>query len=218
MSKNYVMAEDLGTDFTLEVGLQKVMITIDGATIKRDAGTNALYVDSSALAIGPSTDAGNLLVNGTDGRLFMDAEVIQDAVGVAVANGLGITYDDALNAFKVAMGNMVANDTDSVDMTLDMTTDPTTPALTAVVKLDSTLVGNLLKLTAGQGLGVAPADVLAVVEPAITFASAIDASVPATPVLKDTLTVNGVAKVGATNLDAVNNAFGVFQGVYTVKA
>ena len=218
MSKNYVMAEDLGTDFTLDVGLQKVMITIDGATIKRDAVTNALYVDSSALAIGPSTDAGNLLVNGTDGRLFMDAEVIQDAVGVAVANGLGITYDDALNAFKVAMGNMVANDTDSVDMTLDMTTDPTTPALTAVVKLDSTLVGNLLKLTAGQGLGVAPADVLAVVEPAITFASAIDASVPATPVLKDTLTVNGVAKVGATNLDAMNNAFGVFQGVYTVKA
>ena len=218
MSKNYVFDTDLGTDFTLDVGLQKVMVTIDGATIKRDAVTNALYVDSSALAIGLSTDAGNLLVNGSDGRLFMDAEVIQDAVGVAVANGLGITYDDALNAFKVAMGNMVANDTDSVDMTLDMTTDPTTPALTAVVKLDSTLVGNLLKLTAGKGLGVAPADVLAVVEPAITLASAIDASVPAAPVLKDTLTVNGVAKVGSTNLDAVNNVFGVFQGVYTVKA
>lgn len=218
MSKNYVMAEDLGTDFTLDVGLQKVMVTIDGATIKRAAGTNALYVDSAVLASGPSTDAGNLLVNGTDGRLFMDAEVIQDAVGVAVANGLGITYDDALNAFKVAMGNMIANDTDSVDMTLDMTTTPTTPTLTAVVKLDSTLVGNLLKLTAGQGLGVAPADVLAVVEPAITFASAIDASVPAAPVLKDTLTVKGVAKVGSTNLDAVNNVFGVFQGVYTVKA
>lgn len=218
MSKNYVMDTDLGTDFTLDVGLQKVMITIDGATIKRDAVTKALYVDSSALAIGPSTDAGNLLVNGTDGRLFMNAEVIQDAVGVAVANGLGITYDDALNAFKVAKGNMVANDTDSVDMTLDMTTDPTTPALTAVVKLNTNLVGNLLKLTAGQGLGVAPADVLAVVEPAITFASAIDASVPASPVLKDTLTVNGVAKVGSTNLDPVNNAFGVFQCVYTVKA
>lgn len=218
MSNNFVMAADLGTDFTLDVGLQKVMVTIDGATLKRDVVTNALYVDSSALASGPSTDAGNLLVKGSDGRLFMDAEVIQDAVGVAVANGLGITYDDALNAFKVAMGNMVANDTDSVDMTLDMTTDPTTPALTAVVKLDTTLVGNLLKLTAGKGLGVAPADVLAVVEPAVTFASAIDASVPAAPVLKDTLTVNGVAKVGSTALGAVNNAFGVFQGVYTVKA
>ena len=218
MSQNYVMAEDLSTDFTLDVGAQKIKVTIDGATIKRDAVTNALYVDSAALAIGPSIDAGNMLVNGSDGRLFMDAEVIQDAVGVAVANGLGIEYDDAMNAFKVAIGNMVANDTDSVDMTLDMSTVPTTPALTAVVKLDTTLVGNLLKLTAGQGLGVAPTDVLAVVEPATTFDSAIDASVPAAPVLKDTLTVNGVAKVGSTNLDAVNNAFGVFQGVYTVKA
>ena len=218
MSNNFAMAEDFSLDFILDAGVQKIKINIDGATLKRDAVTNALYVDSSALASGPSTDAGNLLVNGTDGRLFMDAEVIQDAVGVAVANGLGITYDDALNAFKVAMGNIVANDTDSVDMTLDMTTDPTTPALTAVVKLNSTLVGNLLKLTAGKGLGVAPADVLAVVEPAITFASAIDASVPAAPVLKDTLTVKGVAKVGSTNLDAVNNVFGVFQGVYTVKA
>ena len=218
MSNDFARAEDFSSDFILDAGVQKIKINIDGATLKRDAVTNALYVDSAALAIGPSTDAGNLLVNGSDGRLFMDAEVIQDAVGVAVANGLGITYDDALNAFKVAMGNMVANDTDSVDMTLDMTTDPTTPALTAVVKLDSTLVGNLLKLTAGQGLGVAPADVLAVVEPATTFASAIDASVPAAPVLKDTLTVNGVAKVGSTNLAAVNNAFGVFQGVYTVKA
>lgn len=218
MSKNYVFDTDLGTDFTLDVGLQKVMVTIDGATIKRDAVTNALYVDSSALATGPSTAAGNLLVNGADGRLFMDAEVIQDAVGAAVANGLGITYDDALNAFKVAMGNIVANDTDSVDMTLDMTTDPTTPALTAVVKLDSTLVGNLLKLTAGKGLGVAPADVLAVVEPAITFASALNVVDPLAPKLVDTLTVKGVAKVGSTNLDAVNNVFGVFQGVYTVKA
>ena len=218
MSKNYVMAEDLSTDFTLDVGAQKIKVTIDGATIKRDAVTNALYVDSSALASGPSTDAGNLLVNGSDGRLFMDAEVIQDAVGVAVANGLGITYDDALNAFKLAMGNMVANDTDSVDMTLDMTTDPTTPALAAVVKLDTTLVGNLLKLTAGKGLGVAPADVLAVVEPAITFASALNVLDPLAPKLEDTLTVNGVDKVGSTNLDAVNNAFGVFQGVYTVKA
>ena len=217
MSNNFVMAEDFSLDFILDVGVQKIKINIDGATLKRDAVTNALYVDSAALAIGPSTDADNLLVNGSDGRLFMNAEVIQDAVGVAVANGLGITYDDALNAFKVAMGNMVANDTDSVDMTLDTTTDPTTPALTAVVKLDSTLVGNLLKLTAGKGLGVAPADVLAVVEPAVTFASAIDASVPAAPVLKDTLTVNGVAKVGSTALGAVNNAFGVFQGVYTVK-
>lgn len=218
MSKNYVMAEDLSTDFTLDVGAQKIKVTIDGATIKRDAVTNALYVDSSALASCPSTDAGNLLANGTDGRLFMDAEVIQDAVGVAVANGLGITYDDALNAFKLAMGNMVANDTDSVDMTLDMTTDPTTPALAAVVKLDTTLVGNLLKLTAGKGLGVAPADVLAVVEPAITFASALNVLDPLAPKLEDTLTVAGVDKVGSTDLDAVNNAFGVFQGVYTVKA
>ena len=218
MSKNYVMAEDLSTDFTLDVGAQKIKVTIDGATIKRDAVTNALYVDSAVLASGPSTDAGNLLVNGSDGRLFMDAEVIQDAVGVAVANGLGITYDDALNAFKLAMGNMVANDTDSVDMTLDMTTDPTTPALAAVVKLDTTLVGNLLKLTAGKGLGVAPADVLAVVEPAITFASALNVLDPLAPKLEDTLTVAGVDKVGSTDLDAVNNAFGVFQGVYTVKA
>lgn len=216
MAKNYVFDTDLGTDFTLDVGLQKVMVTIDGATIKRDAVTKALYVDSSALATGASTDAGNLLVNGADGRLFMDAEVIQDAVGVAVANGLGITYDDALNAFKVAMGNMVANDTASVDMTLDMTTNPGTPALTAVVKLDATLVGNLLKLTAGQGLGVAPADVLAVVEPAITVSNGVVDAVAGT--LTETITVNGVAKASVTQLDAVNNVFGVFQGVYTVKA
>ena len=216
MAKNYVFDTDLGADFTFDVGAQKIKVTIDGATIKRDAVTNALYVDSSALAIGPSTDAGNLLVNGTDGRLFMDAEVIQDAIGVAVANGLGITYDDALNAFKVAMGNMVANDTDSVDMTLDMTTDPATPALTAVVKLDATLVGNLLKLTAGQGLGVAPADVLAVVEPAITVSNGVVDAVAGT--LTETITVNGVAKTSVTQLDGVNNAFGVATGLFTVKA
>lgn len=49
---------------------------------------------------GVSTDAGQVLTNGTDGRPFLDAEAIQDAVGQAILAGLGITYDDALNAIS----------------------------------------------------------------------------------------------------------------------
>jgi hypothetical protein len=217
MSNNYVFAEDLGQDFLLDVGLQKIITNIDGVTIVRD-GTGKLMVDVTALAIGPSTDAGNLLTAGTDGRIFIDAEAVQDAIGQAIAAGAGIEYDDAMNAFKVAMGNMVANDTDSIDLTLDMTTDPSVPALIGTVKIDATTVGNLLKLVAGQGLAVSPADVWALIEPAITFTSAADNSAPATPVLKSTLTVNGIDKVADVALEPVNNAFGAFQGKFTIKA
>lgn len=216
MSDPVVFVKNLGTDFELNVGEQKIKVNIDGLTIVRDPVTNKLKVDSSALAIGPSTDAGNLLTAGSDGRVFIDAEAVQDAVGAAIVNAVpGLEYDDVMNAIKVHFANMAVADTDSVDLTLD-STDPAAPAIKADLKVDP-VAGNLLKVTA-TGTAVNTADVVAAVASLTSGTYAVDSATdPANPVGVTTITM-GTATITITqNLDEVKDAFGVGQGVYFVK-
>lgn len=49
---------------------------------------------------GVSADGNNILTNGSDGKAYLTCEDIQDCVGLAIANGNGLTYDDALNAIS----------------------------------------------------------------------------------------------------------------------
>lgn len=52
---------------------------------------------------GPSTDADNVLLTGSDGKVYLSCEEIQDCIGTAIAAGLGLTYNDALNAISGAL-------------------------------------------------------------------------------------------------------------------
>lgn len=214
MSNNVVFAKDLDSEFHLDGTAKKIKLKIDGLTLVKEAN-GTIKVDVSALAIGPSADAGNLLVAGSDGRLMLEAEAVQDAIGQAIANGVGIEYDDAMNALKVAMGNMQVGDTETIDLNLDMTTDPSQPGLSAEVKLNAALTNNLLKITAGQGLGVAPDDVLAVVKANVDPTFSIDDSDPAAPMLD--LTVHGDKKASQA-LEQIKDAFGTAQLGFVVKA
>lgn len=65
---------------------------------------------------GISADAGQVLVLGSDNKVFLDAERIQDAVGAAIISGVGITYNDALNAISAAAGALAVTDTNSIDL------------------------------------------------------------------------------------------------------
>ena len=275
-SNNVVFGHNLSSDFLADAGTKKFFFNVDGTSIVRDPATGKLKVDVTALAIGPSADAGNLLTSGADnklmlspaaikgvvvpsvdagnaitagtdgnllltadtiktitapsvdagnlitvdgaGRHFIDVEAIQDAIGLAIAAGVGITYDDAMNSISSALGNLAFGDTDSVDLIVDTTTTPGTSAVTALVKLDSTTVGNLLKVVAGQGLAVSPSDIWALIEPAVTYTSVeVDLTDPLLPALKHTITVNGVAKTASVPLAEISDAFGVGQGMYVIK-
>lgn len=68
----------------------------DGQVLTMDGG-QPVWQDPSS---GVSTDGGNILINGSDGKAFLTCEDIQDCVGLAIANGTGLTYDDALNAIS----------------------------------------------------------------------------------------------------------------------
>jgi hypothetical protein len=71
------------------------------------AGQGATYDDAgNSISVLPSTDVGNQIVQGTDGRLYtpantLDCELVQDCVGIATNAGTGITYNDAGNSFSV---------------------------------------------------------------------------------------------------------------------
>jgi hypothetical protein len=45
-----------------------------------------------------STETGNLLTVGADGRAYLSCEAVQDCIGQAIARGIGLRYEDALNA------------------------------------------------------------------------------------------------------------------------
>jgi hypothetical protein len=47
-----------------------------------------------------STQAGNLLTTGTDGRVYLSCEAVQDCIGQAIAAGVGLRYEDARNALS----------------------------------------------------------------------------------------------------------------------
>lgn len=68
----------------------------DGQVLTMDGGM-PVWEDPSS---GVSTDGSNILINGSDGKAYLTCEDIQDCVGLAIANGTGLTYDDALNAIS----------------------------------------------------------------------------------------------------------------------
>ena len=91
-----------------------------------------------------SSDANNLLTTGTDFGAYINAEAVQDAIGLAIVNGTGITYDDALNAITATANNITEEfvlDTigdNFVDTaTIDFTYNDATDSITADVKLDT---------------------------------------------------------------------------------
>lgn len=68
----------------------------EGQVLTMDGGM-PVWQDPSS---GVSTDGSNILSNGSDGKAYLTCEDIQDCVGLAIANGTGLTYDDALNAIS----------------------------------------------------------------------------------------------------------------------
>lgn len=53
---------------------------------------------------GISADGGNLLNVGVDGGVYMNSETIQDAIGLAISNGSGLSYNDVANAISALGG------------------------------------------------------------------------------------------------------------------
>lgn len=51
---------------------------------------------------GVSADALNILLAGSDNRAYLSCETVQDCIGTAVANGVGLTYNDLTNAISVS--------------------------------------------------------------------------------------------------------------------
>lgn len=206
-----VTKDNLGADFVIDTAAGKIKVNLDGVTIKRNATTGKLYVPSGSVG-GISSDAGNLLTAGSDGKVYIDEEAVQDAIGTAIANGAGITYDDALDAIKVAMGNMTVQDTDSIDLTLDLTTDPDNPVLKGDLRVDGTVTGNLLKVGTG-GVAVDPDDVNATVKNDLGASHGINTS-GASPVFRLTYYSDKTADAPAEELQ---DAFGQNLGVYVLK-
>ena len=68
----------------------------EGQVLTMDGGM-PVWEDPSS---GVSTDGSNILINGSDGKAYLTCEDIQDCVGLAIAAGTGLTYDDALNAIS----------------------------------------------------------------------------------------------------------------------
>lgn len=68
----------------------------EGQVLTMDGGM-PVWEDPSS---GVSTDGSNILINGSDGKAYLTCEDVQDCVGLAIANGTGLTYDDALNAIS----------------------------------------------------------------------------------------------------------------------
>ena len=68
----------------------------EGQVLTMDGG-QPVWQDPSS---GVSTDGSNILSNGSDGKAYLTCEDIQDCVGLAIAAGTGLTYDDALNAIS----------------------------------------------------------------------------------------------------------------------
>ena len=79
---------DNGCPESFPNGTEGQILTMVGG---QPAWSSATYV---------STDAGNVATTGTDGRVYISCEAIQDCIGAAIANGTGLTYDDALNAIS----------------------------------------------------------------------------------------------------------------------
>lgn len=137
-----ITKDNLGSDFDFgTVQASKINVKLDPKFFARTVDGLVSFTPSAII----STDSGNILVSGTDGGVFMDAEAVQDAIGLAIAAGVGITYDDAMNAVKAAVANLAGGSTQTATVSVD-----TAGVVTTDVKLDS---DGLLAVTS-SGLAV----------------------------------------------------------------
>lgn len=197
MAEQIVHLNNLGNEFDIgTIESNKIHINFDGVTINRDPTTGLV---TAAVQDPVSEDAGNIVVSGADGGAFLDVEAIQDAVGQAIAAGVGITYDDAMNAIGSAFAGLTGGTTDSIVVTLD----PTTNAITADAVLD-TSAANLITVSP-TGIMVDSASVIATVEG--VFDAVHNEATPAIDV-----TVGSVTKSVAT--EEVQDVFGVKLGYF----
>lgn len=107
-----VEAGDLGKDFVLNEKLLKLMLNIDGVSLVRDEKTGVISVKFPEVSSPVSKDDGNLLIEGKDGRTYLNDDVVQDAVGRSVAGGL--EYDSVLNSLKALVTKLTFNDSPSI--------------------------------------------------------------------------------------------------------
>lgn len=207
-----VFVNNLGTDFVLNTATSKIESNIDNTTLKRNA-SGKLVVDADAIGAGVSANAGNLLVAGSDGKPLLVAgsaefvEAVQNAVGQAIIAGAGLTYDDAANAIRAAVGNMTVADTDTIDMSMT----GTDAIISADLRIDPA-AGNLLTKSAA-GAMVNKSSVLSAVEQD-TNVSGFDIT---GNVMTAKITVNGLDKTMQRNLEPVEDAFGTPMNMWLLK-
>lgn len=99
-------------------------------------------------ASGPSADAGNALRTGSDGRSYVSCEEIQDCIGVAIAAGTGLTYEDALDAISNSFGIPITSAAGVPPGTAGLPTIYTNTSTGNIYYRDST--GAIVLLTLGQ--------------------------------------------------------------------
>lgn len=152
-------------DIPVSQGAGAQVIYVPGATLLGALTTNTLaYVPATGLVTstvngviatitipqgGISADAGQILTLGSDFKVFLDAEAVQDAIGAAIIAGVGITYNDALNAISTAAGALAVTDTNSIDLSLTAGAFPLSADL-----IVNPAANNLLSVGGGGALAV----------------------------------------------------------------
>ena len=168
--------------FTLQP-VVKLKVSADaGNILSAGADTGVLFTQAdlqaseTAFAATSSTGALTITAGGTNGHAptfafnYADAafiEGVQDAVGSAIMEGVGITYDDALNAISSAAGNLTfGNGLVNTSGTVSVVADPASPdAVTvsasgvSVTTGISSDAGNLASLGTDNRVMVDPAGV-----------------------------------------------------------
>ena len=170
---------ELGVDITaLDI------VSADGGNLLTTGGDGGAYFDQAALQAAETAWAGTsgqsfmtITPSGINGHApifafdFSDpdfCEGVQDCVGLAIAEGLGLTYDDALNSITSAFANVTFGD--GLDFTNDIVTvvaDPNSPSTVTVGPLGVSVTpgisadtGNLASLGTDNKVFVDPAGVL----------------------------------------------------------
>jgi hypothetical protein len=198
MVQKVVFVDNLGDSFDLgSIEAQKVHVNIDGSSIKRDPNTGKLRVDLGGVTL-LSADTGNVLSLGSDGGLLLTNEEIQDAIGQAIMGATdGLEYDDVNNAIRVALNNMMFDDTPTTSVIMK-TTPGEDPKATIHVKIDSS-ADNLLQED-GNGLLVDKNDILAAMTNTHTLTS------------DDKFETKVGDATASTSIVEIQDAFGVHMG------
>lgn len=132
-----VTAKNIGHTITYDAGLDKIVVDIDGVTLKKDAG-GTIQVDPTELGlVVVSTDAGNVLTAGADTGAMLTKDNLKTVVGEMVISSTdGIDYDALTNTLEATLLSMNVADSDSVDLTVtDIAGDI---SIKADVKISST--------------------------------------------------------------------------------